>query len=44
MPPDLIDLLDEAAGREGRSRTNLIDRWLFERLEQEGYTSKRKAA
>jgi hypothetical protein len=38
MPAELIELLDVAAERERRSRTNLIDAWLAEMLEQKGYS------
>jgi hypothetical protein len=44
MPLALIELLDVAAERERRSRTNLIDVWLSERLEQEGYSVRGGAA
>jgi hypothetical protein len=37
MPPELIERLDQAAEQENRSRTNLIDTWLAEMLEQKGY-------
>jgi hypothetical protein len=38
MQPELVKLLDAAASRERRSRNNLIDTWLADRLEQEGYS------
>jgi len=37
LPLDLVELLDKAAGRERRSRTNLIEAWLAEQLERKGY-------
>jgi hypothetical protein len=44
MLPEMIDLLDQAAERANRSRTNLIDTWLAERLQQEGYSVRGSAA
>jgi hypothetical protein len=44
MLPEMIDLLDQAADRERRSRTNLIGIWLSDRLEQEGYSVRGGAA
>lgn len=37
LPPEMVDLLDVAADRERRSRTNLIEAWLAKMLEREGY-------
>jgi hypothetical protein len=44
LPPEMVDLLDVAADRERRSRTNLIDAWLAEMLEQKGYSVRGGAA
>ena len=37
LAPEMVELLDRAATRERRSRTNLIDAWLAEMLERKGY-------
>jgi hypothetical protein len=37
LSPEMVELLDQAATRERRSRTSLMAAWLTEMLEQKGY-------